>query len=293
MMRRSLAARWETFWLGPMDPIVLETFRVSVGCALLLYLAAWWRDAPEWLTTAGFHGSAKAITFAPVAPPLPPAALPWFGLLLFGGVAAFTLGWKTRWATWVSWACVVYVTVADHLAAYSLNRFFILKLLILGLTIQGCYWSLDRHPPRPQSVWPLRILQATVLAHYCLAGWSKISHGDWLQNPGVLWTQVNGIYRTDAAAWMLRTLPLGVWSWMQYTALTFELTAPLLFTIRRLRPLGILLGVGFQLLVALTMYQLIYFSLQMLCFYVLFIDPKSLHRLRRRLRAFGRAIQVA
>ena len=284
MVRRA-AARCETFWLGPMDPIVLETFRVAVGGAILLYLAAWWRYAPEWLTPLGFHGSAKGITFAPVAPTLPPWALPWFGLLLFGSVAAFTAGWKTRVATWLSWACLFYVTTADHLAAYSLNRFFIFKLFILGLTIRGCYWSLDRTPPRPQSVWPLRILQATVLAHYFLAGWSKVTHGDWLQNSNVLWSQVNGIYRTDEAAWMLRVLPLGVWSWMQYAALTFELAAPVLFMIKRLRPLGLVMGIGFQFLVAWTMYQLIYFSLQMLCFYVLFIDPEHLHALRRRLTA--------
>lgn len=46
-------------------------------------------------------------------------------------------------------------------------------------------------------------------------------------------------------------------------ALGFELLAPVLLGVRRLRPIGIGIGVGLHVVVAITMYQLIYFSLQM------------------------------
>ena len=84
--------------------------------------------------------------------------------------------------------------------------------------------------------------------------------------------QIRGLYMTDAAAWMVRTLPTWTFTVQQHIALGFELLAPVLLGVRRLRPLGFLIGVGMHLLVALTMYQLIYFSLQMIAFYAVFID---------------------
>jgi hypothetical protein len=71
-----------------------------------------------------------------------------------------------------------------------------------------------------------------------------------------------------------------MWSWMQYSALSFEILAPLLFTFKPLRPIGFIWGFSFQMIVALTMRQLIYFSLDLLSFYVLFMDEKNLHRVR-------------
>ena len=289
--RRGLA-RWIKFWLGPADPIRLEAFRVVTGLCLLAYLLAWWQHADEWLTTRGFHISAAGYRSIVVAPPLPPSALPWFGGLLFGGIAAFTLGWRTNLAAWVVLGGVTYVTVADVLAAYTINKLFIVSLAVLALVPLGSYWSLDQPPPpRARSVWPIRVLQATLLIQYFTAGWCKIAHGDWLQNPYVLWSQVQGIYRTDFAAWMLRVLPVGVWVWMQYAALTFELLSPFLFIVKRFRPIGFLWGGGFQLIIALTMHQLIYFSLQLVAFYVLFLDDSTLHALRCQLKTWsGKAL---
>ena len=52
---------------------------------------------------------------------------------------------------------------------------------------------------------------------------------------------------------------------------------------RRLRPIGLLHGVGLHVVVAVTMYQLIYFSLQMISFYLVFADPGRLRRIAARL----------
>ncbi len=265
-------------WLGRVDPIRLDACRVAVAASLLAYTLAWWRHAEEWLTTAGFHLSAAAVRHVPVAPPLPSAWLPWFGAALFGSILALLVGWKTRWAAWACCACFGYATLVDPLSAYTLNRFFIVKLILLGLAAPACYWSLDRRAPTPQPAWPVRVLQATLLLHYFLAGWAKVAYGDWLKDPWVLWTQANGVYRTAFAAWLLQQLPIGVWAWMQYAALTFELTSPLLIGLRACRPFGVAFGLIFQLAIALLMYQLAYFSLELFSFYVLFLDPGFLHR---------------
>jgi hypothetical protein len=88
------------------------------------------------------------------------------------------------------------------------------------------------------------------------------------------------VYRTDVAAWMLNKFPIEIWSWMQYLALLFELLGPFLLMSRKFRSLAMWWGLGFHLIVALTMHMLIYFSLSVLSFYVLFLDEKKLHGIR-------------
>jgi hypothetical protein len=54
-------------------------------------------------------------------------------------------------------------------------------------------------------------------------------------------------------------------------SLYFELYAPLLIVPRRLRPLGLMIGIGMHIGVAALMVKLWFFSAEMICFYVLFL----------------------
>lgn len=268
------------FWLGPADPIRLEAFRIVLGLSLIVYMGTWWWHAEEWLTPKGFHlSSAAAQWYGPAAPLLPPAALPFFGLAFFGGLVAFVLGWRLKiTGLWV-FCAFTYVTYADSLSAFTLNRMAMAALAVLAVAPkEGSSYS-------ARSVWPLRILQATIIIQYFTAGLCKIGQGDWLEDPNILWSQASGYYRTDLAAWMLRVLPLGAWSFMQYGALTFELLVPPLFMIRSWRPVGLIWGATFQVMSALMMDRLVYFSLVLCSFYVLFIDDSFLHRVRDRVQA--------
>lgn len=87
---------------------------------------------------------------------------------------------------------------------------------------------------------------------------------------------MQGTYRTDIAAWMLRVLPKWTWTVQMYLALMFEAIGPFFFLSRRTVWGVMAVGVIFQLLIAATMHQLIYFSLQMLSFYILFIPEEVL-----------------
>ncbi|MGB1699355.1 MAG: hypothetical protein ACPHRO_05335, partial [Nannocystaceae bacterium] len=109
--------------------------------------------------------------------------------------------------------------------------------------------------------------------HYASSGLCKSLHGDWLQATDVLWTQVQGIYMTNAAAWSIRTFSPEMWTVMQHAALVFELAAPVLFTIRRLRAPTLVFGLIFHIIIAVSMYKLIYFSAQMVALYLAFVPP--------------------
>ncbi|HLF18927.1 MAG TPA: hypothetical protein VI749_08590 [Candidatus Omnitrophota bacterium] len=271
--------RIKQFWFAPCDTIRLDTFRFALGIFLLLYMHERWLYASEWLTPAGFHPSPGNQPFHPLSVPLlPEEALPFFGAVLFGSIFAFTIGWHTKWVVWVVWACVSYVTFADQYAAYTLNKLSVVSLFVLACASKGSYWSVtDRNIPQ-QSIWAIRILQATFVIQYFAAGWNKAVLGDWLDSPFILWTHMQGYYRTDVAAWLLNNIPLKGWAFMQISALLFELLVPVLFIIPSARRIGFIWGSCFQLMIALCMHQLIYFMLIMWCFYIVFIDEKTLHR---------------
>ncbi len=275
------------FFFALHDPIALCTYRVLSGLAMFSYFIVWWQNSTEWLTTQSFHISGKALLAIPVWPALPPDWLPFFGFLFFGSLIAWTLGLYTRITCPLLWACVLYINHVDVFSAYTLNKFFALSMTLMLFTKHDAYWSFHSTEPRPQAIWPVRIFQMTLILHYFFAGYAKAFRGDWLKNPNVLWSHVQGLYMTDLAAQCLDILPLGVWSLLQYLALTFEIAAPILFCIRYLRPVGIFFGISFQGLVVLFMEKLIFFSTQMLTWYVFFVSEQRLHRIRLSLKSLS------
>jgi hypothetical protein len=270
----NLRARWHDFWYADVPAIRLDVFRQALLYTLAFYMLQRWMYADEWLTSAGFHPSAAADGQHTPLLPLLRANLLWpFGAVLFGSIALVLFDRLRRPATWVVLAAVIYVSLADPISSFTLNRMYVFSLLVLAVTPDG--------PTIP--AWPIRMLQLTLLTHYFASGLCKALHGDWLKYHDVLWMQIQGYYMTDAAAWMVRTLPAWTFEIQQHMALGFELLAPILLGVRRLRWVGITIGITMHVLIAVTMYQLIYFSLQMMCAYVLFIDSATLARWRARL----------
>ncbi len=181
---------------------------------------------------------------------------------------------------WIVLGCAAYVQLVDLPSAFTLNKFYIVGFAVIALAPSPRDLVAENGAARRvQSAWPLRTLQATLLIQYFTAGTCKVFHGDWMSNPDVLWTQVQGVYCTDLAAWLLRNCSRSFWSVSMYGSLAFELFAPVLFCVKRLRWVGIVWGAAFQIGIALTMHELIYFSVQLMAFYVLFVDSNLLRRL--------------
>lgn len=277
---------WQRFWHGSIDAARLELFRQAFAWVMLIYFVAWARSADEWLTAAGYHPSATIDAVnAPALPLIPESALVAVGALFFVCLLAYIFGLARRVMVWVLVAASVYVLQADPISAFTINRLFVVGWLVLALAPEpeapesGPSSEGSSSAATTQRAWPTRMLQLLLVTQYFASGLCKTFNGDWWGGEDVLWMQVQGIYMTDAAAWMVRTLPHWAWTVQQELALWFELLAPLLFAVRRLRPIAFVLGLGLHFVVALTMDQLIYFSLQMACFYVLFLPPARAARL--------------
>lgn len=273
--------RWNECWYGPMPAIRLAAFRQAILFTLAIYMLARWMHAAEWLTVAGFHPTPRADRInTPQLPLLPPALLPAFGILLFTSLALAILGWLRRPATIVALLLLVYVTIVDPISAVTVNRMFIFSLLVLALAPAT---TIDETGSETMPAWPVRMVQLTLVVHYACSGVCKALRGDWLIHTDVLWFQLQNIYMTEIAALFVRVTPTWAMTLLQHATLGFELLAPLLFGVRRLRPLALLIGIVMHLVIAVTMYQLVYFSAQMLCFYLVFLDPDTLQRWRARL----------
>jgi hypothetical protein len=281
------ALRWG---LGPVPAVRLESFRWTLTLALLVYTLAWSMDAAEWLTGASYHVSPAASHGLQLPVPLlSPAVLPVFLVVYIGSMVAILLDLRPRVFSYVVFAGLAYVTAADRLAAFSMNKLALVSWLVLLLaawpkppTSDSASETRDQ-PACLRSAWPVRVLQATLLLQYFGAGICKL-RGDWLSSSKVLWLQAQDVYMTDLSAWMVRELPLGLWATLQHASLGFELLAPVLFCVRRLRPLGIGFGLAMHLGIGLMMYRVGFFSLSVVAYYVLFVDENRLLALRKRLR---------
>ena len=266
-------------WYRPVHPGRLRRFEQAFVISFLYYMAERFRYAGEWLTAEGFHLTAATKSWYHVTPfpLLTDWMVPVFGGILFGCGLSVIFGWQRRLCTTVLLICAVYAQNVDLVSAFTLNKFYILVFAVLAAQPPADeYEAPDGRRVLRQSGWALRTLQATLIISYFGAGICKVAYGDWLVHSDVLWTHVQGVYRTDIAAWMLRVLPKWSWTAQMLAALAFETVGPFLFFFRRTRPLVIVWGILFHVLIAVTMHQLIYFSLQLMIFYILFIPEDKL-----------------
>lgn len=266
---RGLRERWIAFWYAPVPAARLAAFRAGLLYVLAAYTLAWSVNVDEWLTSAGYHPARGY--YAPRLPLLPEAGAIPFVVAYLGSIALALFARRDgvrRVGLGGALAGAIYVLQADPVSAFTINRLNVICLLILVLAPAPVD---DDDGQSVQAAWPLRVLQVTLLLQYLGAGVCKLVTGEWGHSHDILWSQIQGFYRTDMAAWMVRMLPLWAFAAMQHLALAFEVLAPVLFAVRRLRPLAFLLGLGMHLLIALTMEKLIYFSAQMAVFYLLFI----------------------
>lgn len=270
---------WTEFWHGRISPAPLALFRQAFAWTMLIYFGAWALNAEEWLTARGYHPPLALDSInGPHLPLLPPGALPFVGVIVFASLLAYIFGFARKVVVWVIVVAAIYALQVDPISAFTINRLFVLGFVILALAPDPEPESeTDGDAPAKlmcQRAWPTRMLQLVLVSQYFASGLCKAYKGDWWGGEDVLWMQIQGFYMTDFAAWMVRTLPDWAWVGLQELTLWFELLAPLLFGVRKLRPLAFALGIGMHLIVALTMDQLIYFSLQMCCFYLLFLPPE-------------------
>ncbi|MCA1962928.1 MAG: HTTM domain-containing protein [Prosthecobacter sp.] len=275
MFRRTVSSL-----VAGIDALPLRVFEVCFTASYLLrvgWLGLWWR---EWLTEEGIHLNAAELAEIGYAPPLPLLTAP--GVVLLAvmiclSAAGLILNKARRLALLGIFVCALYTQGVDWMSASSLSK---LHVAVYGILLMSPGYLRDPVNGRLLiCAVPVRVIQATLICQYLASGTAKAFKGDWLKHSDVLYTLVQGVFRTDFAAWCLRTLPVWSWTVMQWVTLLFELEAPVLFCVKNLRPIAFVIGIGFHLMIALMMKDLIFFSAQMWTFYALFITAEEYRRL--------------
>lgn len=273
--------------VDPVDGLPLRVFEAMLVCGFLVRFTSRLVHWREWLTPRGFHLTAKQAWDLGYPQAWPLLEQPWMVAALAlgvyaGALAAVTLRWR-RLGLIALFFAAVYTEGVDYLSASSQERIYVAVFALLA-TAPGV-WRDAGTGRLMVAAAPVRVMQATLVLIYFVAGYTKCHPGDWLKYPDVVWTQVQGFHRTEFAAWALRTLPKGVWAMMQYGTLIFEVGAPVWFTCRRTRPFAIAFGLSLHLMIAVMMKGLIFFALQMWSFYALFISPEIWRRVARAVAA--------
>jgi uncharacterized membrane protein YphA (DoxX/SURF4 family) len=258
------------------QPIVrIEWIRIVAPLAILGFMSSRMLHADDWLSSSGFRVPAMADDWRQ---PLAVAGLPSWAAwsvcaaMLVSGLMT-SLGAFTRFASAVFASTLVYVALADRLAAFTVSKISPVIVLAICLSPAGARYSIDAWRARrrdPAHVLPTRVswgnvrfFQVMLAVFYFASGIAK-ARGDWWSQNDVLWTHLHDSYQTTFSWLLANHLPAFSWTVFQKVTLAFEVLAPIWYLLRRTRPFALVWALGMHLMIGLMFGPVIWFSLLMM-----------------------------
>ena len=188
----TIAASWFALWFSPISALRLELYRIAICLSMIPYFAYYFWHGREWLTKEGLHLPLALMPAYVVLdlPLLPEQAVGLFATVFFASLLCLLFAFCKRVSAAVLFACVAYVTQADYISSFTMNKMFLLSLLLLAVApaINGRATS---------EAWPVRVLQGTLLLMYFGCGINKLLQGDWFAHPDLLRVMADGVFRNE------------------------------------------------------------------------------------------------
>ena len=286
-------ARAGAIAFAPQAFVRLRFLRVWLPLAILGFLSSRILHAAEWLSAAGFQ--VPDLGRRDWRQPLYLAPLPvWaaWGLcavLALSGLA-LSAGVKPRISALLFALGLFYVTLADRLEAFTVNKLG--SVLALALFLVPTVWRADpadrasagatpgeravnRVPADAKVTWGnVRFFQLLVVILYCASGICKWK-GDWLTHPYVLWTHMQDSYQTPFSYHVAALMPLAAWRPLQYVVLGFEVLAPLWLLLPWTRLPALCLGLGIHAFIGLGFGPVVWFVILMAALLMGCFAPES------------------
>ncbi len=256
----------------------LAALRILAPLAILGFLSSRIAHADDWLSVAVFRVPAMSDWRQPLALPALPVWAAWsVGALLVVTGLATAAGLVTRWASGSFAVLLIYVALADRLAAFTVSKLGPVVALGLCLTPSGARYSIDawraRARPTQVSGGCVAFFQFLLPVFYGSSGICKAT-GDWLHEPHVLWTHLHDSYQTPISWLFANHLPAPAWTAFQVAVLVFECGAPLWFALRWTRPYAFGFGLAMHLMIGLMFGPVIWFSLLMMTLLIASYAPE-------------------
>lgn len=274
--QRVLAA-YDRFLFESTDPRMCSMLRIGYACLLLVFLSLWFLDAELWFTDSGVlradtarhmdRGSYGSLFFW--LPATNTVIYGCLGLLLIQSMLLL-LGCWSRFQI----ACIyVWLTSFQHrnpLIVDGEDTVFRLIAFFMILMPLDYAWSLTgrrrsgAEARRPASAWALRLVQIEITAIYMSAAWSKWQGTTWRDGTALYYVaRMDDVFGRlwlpedlFQIGWLVQTATWG--------ALGLETALPLLLWLPKTRRLGIAVGIGFHLMIELTMHLFLFEWIMML-----------------------------
>ena len=286
MHKKSLIGRyWNKFFFAEFDPAPLALFRIIFGIFLtVMFLAL----APNWVKyygpggvrpePAGYNGWSLFVWTQQWIP----IAVYWYlGLL---ASIALAIGWKTRWSV----VCLFIIQSSmNHADPMTINGEDLVIRLLLFCAIfapLGQRFSIDRwlllkkHPHSVQvfAIWPLRLMQVNIALIYAFSLPLKLAADtSWWNGEAIYWVMMTSTWNR----WPIHHLFYNeiLSNLITYSTVFIEGSFPILIWFKKTR-IPILAAIsGFHLGLAILLQHVSFFSISMICAFILFIPAKHIN----------------
>lgn len=290
------AAAWNRFWFRSVDGTAFALVRIGVAAAglqlwsgTLPLVRQLYSDAGEMPIEVARSWSRELVGrwLMPDAMGAYPAVAALFALWGLA-LVALGLGWRTRLAAWVNWACFVWLFHRNLYLSNGGDEVFRLVSLYLAFGYTAIpasrrALSLDRRgalgagtvAEAPHPVWPLRFVQIQIAVVYLVAGFWKVVGPPWWDGSAIHIALNNPAFsRFGAPDWGWLQLPylaLGI------TVAWWEFLFPALVAGRRTRRWTLAFGVALHGGILLLM-NIGVFPFVMLACYPAFLDEGGARR---------------
>lgn len=254
----------------------LEVVRIFAPLAILGFLASRFVHVEHWITKVGFVVPERAVADYRQPLYIPPVPV-WLAVAVaittvIAGLAT-SCGYRTRMASGVFAAMLAYLALADRLEAFTVNKLGTAVAVAIFAAPSGARFGVDAwlrskrdpdaDPPTHVRWGNVRFVQLLLVFMYFASGIAK-ARGDWFSNPHVIWSHLHDSYQTAFTHFLATTAPPAALTALQYLTLAFELGAPLWLGARRLRPVGLAIGLGMHASIGLMFGPVVWFALLMM-----------------------------
>jgi hypothetical protein len=273
---RQTVRAWLERWLWEPQPFArLAALRVLVPLAILGFLSSRLVHADHWIGSAGFH--VPDLGHADYRQPLYIGALPNWAAWAVAAITvasglALASGAFTRLAAPTFASALVYLALADRLAAFTVSKLGAVLAVALAFTPCGAAASIDARRLRARGTAPVamphvsggnvRFFQILLAVMYFATGIGKV-RGDWLVRGDVIYSNLHDSYQTAVSYFLASKVPAWGWTGFQGLVLVLEIGAPLWLSLPWTRAPAVLLLLGMHTVIGLGFGPVVWFALLM------------------------------
>jgi hypothetical protein len=294
----AIVAAWNRFFFAEQSPLPLALFRIAYGLVVISTLVLL---KPDWLTWYGTHAWVSLNTMRELEPGVRlnlftviPQDDRWimalFWVFLVSAIL-LTVGFLSRINTVIVYLCLASIQQRNLYITHGGDTFLRVAGFFLIFAPAGAALSVDRLirvwrgreqvAVQARRLWAQRMIQIELSLVYVVTVCWKLKGGPWIDGSALFYVyHLFEFERFPIPSWFLHPVILKMGTWL---ALVLEFSLGTLIWVKSLRykilTAGLLFHLGLEYSLNIPMFQW-----DVLCAYILFVDPKDLECVWSRIR---------